>query len=203
MKGFTRTRVSDRIFLLRFATQFELAATFLRFQEHYESSRFRRRVFTLEEYMDWYASRFGAFTYYEDWSGFNIPSTALLPFKDGKFDPLSRRERRLLRALKGRPEPFYVIGIASDDELTHELAHALYFTKPDYQREIRRSMRGVDTTVLRRRLAALGYHRSVLTDEVHAYLISSDHARISRHLRVLQRRLRLVFRRYAKELRVG
>ena len=101
----------------------------LRIQEHYESSRFRSRVFTLEEYMDWYAERFGAFTYFEDWSGFNVPSTAFEPFYEGRFDPLSEKERRLLRLFERERAPFYVIGITSDDDLQHELAHALYFTR--------------------------------------------------------------------------
>ena len=43
------------IFVIRFRSQYELASTFLRFQEHYESARFKNRVFTLEEFMDWYA----------------------------------------------------------------------------------------------------------------------------------------------------
>jgi len=92
----TRTRLANDIFLLRFDTQYELASTFLRIQEHYESSRFRKRVFSLEDYMDWYAAEYGAFTYFEDWSGFNVPSTALAPFYRGEFDPLLKKEARLL-----------------------------------------------------------------------------------------------------------
>ena len=68
----TKTRLADGIFLVRFDTQYALASTFLRIQEHYESNRFRNRVFSLEQYMDWYAAEFGAFTYFEDWSGFNV-----------------------------------------------------------------------------------------------------------------------------------
>src|SRR5262245_51147422 len=107
-----RSTLADGIFLVRFDAQYALASTFLRFQEHYESSRFRDRVFSLEEYMDWYAGRFGAFTYFEDWSGFNVPSSALEPFYQGRFDPLLRKERRLLALFARARRPFYVIGIA-------------------------------------------------------------------------------------------
>src|SRR5262249_19669839 len=52
MPEIVKTRLADGIFLLQFDTQYGLAATFLRVQEHYESSRFSGRVFTLEQYMD-------------------------------------------------------------------------------------------------------------------------------------------------------
>lgn len=197
MAPLTARRLADGIFLLRFDRQYTLASTFLRFQEHYESSRFRNRVFTLEDYMDWYAKRFGAFTYYEDWSGFNVPSTALAAFYEGKFDPLTRKEQRLLRLFRRVRRPFYVIGIASDTELTHELAHALFFTRPEYRAAVLRAMRGHDTSAIRTQLAALGYHARVLTDEVHAYLVDSGEARVPAALVPLQRTLRRIFRRHA------
>ena len=112
MPRMTTVTLARAIFLVRFRTQHELAATFLRFQEHYESRRFRGRVFTLEQFMDWYAATFGAFTYYQDWSGFNVPSIALAPFYAGRFDPLLEKERRFLAHFAGERAPFYVIGVA-------------------------------------------------------------------------------------------
>src|SRR5580704_15894322 len=106
-----KSKIAKGIYLLCFKTQYELAATFLRVQEYYESPRFSGRIFSLEQFMDWYAERFGNFTYYQDWTGFNVPSTALRPFYDGRFDPLSEKEKRLLRLFKGLRKPFYVIGI--------------------------------------------------------------------------------------------
>src|SRR5688572_21180087 len=168
----SRHQVADGIYIVRFDSQYALASTFLRIQEHYESSRFRGRVFTLEDYMDWYATRFGAFTYYTDWSGFNVPSTALAPFSSGRFDPLLRKEQQLLRLFASVTTPFYVIGLHDDDDLMHELAHALFFMRPDYRRKVRAAMREHDTRAVARRLASMGYHRSVLEDEVHAYVIA-------------------------------
>jgi len=55
----------------------------LRFEEYYESPRFKGRIFTFDEYRKWYVKnspkgkKTGRFTYYSDWSGFNIPSYAL------------------------------------------------------------------------------------------------------------------------------
>lgn len=189
--------IADGIFLLRYDTQYELASTFVRVQEHYESSRFRNRTFTLEAFMDWYAGRFGAFTYFEDWSGFNVPSTAFDAFYAGKFDPLLRKEARLLRLFRKERSPFYVIGIAADVDLEHELAHALYFTRPDYRRAVRAAMREYDTSPLAKALASMGYHRSVLADEVHAYLVAPSGARRTpKALDPLRRKLRTIYRHH-------
>ncbi len=201
MSKITRTTLADGIFLVQFETQYELAATFLRFQEHYESSRFSGRVFTLEEFMDWYASRFGNFTYYGDWSGFNVPSDALAPFYAGDFDPLLEKEKRLLRMFERERPPFYVIGVTnacSREDLKHELAHALYFRVPAYRHAVRQVMRGHDTSVLERELAARGYCRRVLKDEVHAYLLAGNHGRMlrARKLAALRPRLHAIFEQY-------
>ena len=117
-------------------------------------------------------SRFGAFTYFEDWSGFNVPSTALEPFYAGEFDPLLQKEQQLLRLFESEPRPFYVIGLSDDDDLEHELVHALFFTRPDYRKAVPAAIREYDTSALEKRLAAMGYHRSVLADEVNAYLVA-------------------------------
>jgi hypothetical protein len=204
MPTMTKTRLADGIFLVRFDTQYALASTFLRVQEHYESSRFRNRVFSLEQFMDWYAARFGAFTYYEDWSGFNVPSKAFAPFYEGRFDPLLRKEARLLGLFRHEAAPFYVIGIASDADLEHELAHALFFMRPAYRRAVRAAVRGHDTSALEARLAAMGYHRGVLADEVHAYLVAPPAGArpLARGLASLQRQLRTIYRRHAGELSI-
>lgn len=198
----TKTKLADGIFLVRFPSQYELAATFLRIQEHYESSRFRRRVFTLEEYMDWYAATFGAFTYFEDWSGFNVPSSAFDPFLEGRFDPLLGKEARLLRRFRRERRPFYVIGISSDADLRHELAHALFFTRPAYRKAVLAAMRGYDTAGLRKSLGAMGYHRSVLIDEAQAYLIApaGSLGRGRKRLAPLRRELAAIFDRHAAAL---
>jgi hypothetical protein len=196
-----KTRLADNIFLVRFDSQYALASTFLRIQEHHESPTFRNRIFTLEQFMDWYAQRFGAFTYYQDWSGFNVPSTALAPFYAGAFDPLLRKEARLLQLFRRARAPFYVIGISDEADLKHEIAHALYFTRPDYRTDVRRAMRPYDTASLHKRLAA-GYHRAVWADEVHAYLATPGSwlGRVPRSLRPLRRELQAIFRRHASAL---
>ena len=198
----TKSQVAPGIFVVRFKTQYKLASTFLRIQEHYESTQFKDRVFTLEEFMDWYAERFGAFTYLEDWSAFNLPSTALRPFYGGTFDPLLEKERRLLALFRKVREPFYVIGIANEQDLHHELAHALYYMRREYRQAVNAVMHKYNTTALARRLTEMGYHRSVLADEVHAYLVSTKDLgaiKASRHA-TLRKELKTIYRRFAPSI---
>jgi len=200
-----KSRVAKGIYLLRFKTQYELAATFLRVQEHYESPRFHGRVFSLEQYMDWYAARYDNFTYYQDWSGFNVPSTAFQPFYDGKFDPLSEKEKRLLRLFKNLHQRFYVIGIydsGAEDSLNHELAHALFFTDAAYRQAVRKAMSGHDTSALEKQLAKTGYAKHVIPDEVQAYLVAPSRklGGRSRPLEPLRRKLRALFRQHSERL---
>jgi hypothetical protein len=206
MHRVTKTKLSEGIFFVRFATQYELASTFLRFQEHFESSRFSGRTFSLETFMDWYASKFGAFSYFEDWTGFNIPSTALDPFLKGEFDPLLEKEDRFLRLFEEEKRPFYIIGISnasSQGDLVHELAHAMFFCDARYRSAVLAAMRAFKTSAVERELRALGYARRVIKDEVHAYLISGDdsvRAASSRHLKPLRKTLQSLFRTHGAAL---
>jgi hypothetical protein len=202
----TKKKIADRIFVVRFDSQFALASTFLRFQEHYESPRFRNRVFSLEAFMDWYADNNGGeFSYYEDWSGFNVPSTTFEPFYQGKFDPLLRKEQRLLRLFRKERAPFYVIGIADKAVLKHELAHALFFTRPGYKKAVLAAMRRYNTSAIRKQLVRLGYHRAVVIDEVQAYLVAPEDTAVKspRALKPLARQLRAIFRAHAKGLNLA
>ncbi|HZM58157.1 MAG TPA: hypothetical protein VFB85_00140, partial [Vicinamibacterales bacterium] len=104
-----------------------------------------------------------------------------------------------LRLFRRVRPPFYVIGLYDDDDLTHELAHALFFMRSDYRREVRAAMHRFNTAAIARHLASLGYHRRVLEDEVHAYLLAeSDVPGVSAaRLKPLRRSLRSIYRAHA------
>jgi hypothetical protein len=203
-------KISDAIYLLRFETLYELGSTFLRIQEHYESPRFHGRVFTLEQFMDWYVAKNArkecSFTYFEDWDGFNVPSRAFDPFYDGAFDPLLEKERRLLDEiqnlnLKGR---FYIIGVAGKQALKHEIAHALFSVDDGYHDAVCAAMRGFDTSVLRGRILKEGYARHVVDDETQAYIIAPEDNLNgnTRALAPLRRELRALFRKHSAGLKI-
>lgn len=156
-----------------FPTRHLVTSTFLRFQEHYESPEFAGKAFTLEEYMDWYAATRGAFTYCEDWSGFNLPSSVFAPFRAGKFDPLTRKESWLLGLFEGTEEPFYVIGtIDGGDALAHEIVHGLFSTAPGYADEVRAALKTHPLPKMRAALLKMGYAAHVVDDELNAYLLT-------------------------------
>jgi hypothetical protein len=151
-----------------------MAFHFLRFQEHYESPGFKGRIFTWAEYVRWYRSVRGAFTYAEDWGGFNFPGAVLEPFRRGAFAPLTPRENSVLRVLSDVRPWAYVIGTWAGDEaaLRHELAHAVWHLEPEYRNRVRAILADAD---LSRQCALLaegeGYDASVYLDEIQACAI--------------------------------
>ena len=181
--SFVAKKIFDGLYHLRFDDPARMALTMMRFQESYESPEFRGRVFSREEFEQWYAARKGSFTYAQDWGdGFNMPSSALVPFYEGKFDSLTADESSFLRYFETvKDEPFYLIATATSSAngtLDHEIAHALYFLNPDYKGAVDTILSRIDTPSVKRFLATVygDYHEAVLDDEAHAYLgHSSEH----------------------------
>jgi hypothetical protein len=159
------------------AGEVDLAFHFLRFQEHYESPGFKGTVFTWAQYVAWYKQVRGAFTYADDWGGFNIPGAILTPFRQGAFNPLTRREQALLRALSAVRPQDYVIGTHAEDPeaLAHELAHAFWHLDPAYRAAAQAILAGGDH---RRQHALLaigeGYDPMVYDDEMQACAVDGD-----------------------------
>jgi len=158
----------------------ELARSFLRFQEYYESpnDQFRGKIFTLGSYKHWYSEMYGAFTYESDWRGFNFPSIVLEPFKQGVFDPLIDEEKALLSffSYKNNSKPFYIIGANDDGVLNHELNHALYYYSEDYKKSIN-ALFDQNLEKIKHSLSTLlskGYCRYMLYDELQSYILDGD-----------------------------
>lgn len=168
--------IRDSIFLVRCKTQYEIASTFMRLQEFYESpyKGIRGQFFTLEQYMDRYAKETGDFTYTDDWNGFNVPGNVVLDFFD-RFDfDLLEKEKELYRVIEPalkRGDKFYLLGIWEDADLTHEIAHGYYYLDDNY----RRAMNNITIELKYRNriekwLKNIGYTKEVFLDEIQAYL---------------------------------
>ncbi|MFA6422356.1 MAG: ABC transporter ATP-binding protein [Candidatus Buchananbacteria bacterium] len=177
-------KISDKIHLLTFRTQRDVTSTLLRFQEYYESPNFKGKIFLLKEYKEWYilnspnSKKTGKFTYYSDWNGFNIPSYVLKPFYKGRFDPLSKSEKMILKIFEDTANPFYIIGIHEETKighlLKHEIAHGLFYTNKKYRDEVLQILKKYNTEKIKEELRSkAGYHEEVLEDEIHAYAIDS------------------------------
>lgn len=175
------------IFWLEFDSSHEMCSTFLRFQEFYESPKFANQAFTLDEFKTWYQGDLDEFTYYDDWSGFNIPSRILKPFREGAFDPLSPQEQYLLSLFDGKEDPYYIIGTSvakmptpsTEDKLVlqHETAHGLFCANGDYQKEVLKVLENLAPTTRQKmhEWLAWDYAESSITDEIHAYLLDGPH----------------------------
>ncbi len=176
--------IMPRVFYLLFDSTAEAASTFLRFEQFYESPKFRHQVFSFNEFKAWYMERRGTktFTYEQDWAGFNIPSSVLQPFYKGAFDPLSDRELWLLNMFRSfGPEDFYVIAGFKDnprqplEEIAvarHELAHSLFHFDRNYRQKIFQILSTENLFPLR--IYLQNYHDAVFEDEVNAYLTDSS-----------------------------
>lgn len=74
--------IYPKVFLVTMDNSYDLAMTFCRVQEFYESpyKEIRGKYFTMAEFQRLYTMRRGSdcFTYPSDWAGFNIPSQILL-----------------------------------------------------------------------------------------------------------------------------
>ena len=155
-----------------------LGETFIRFQEYYESpsKKFRNKIFTLGDIKNYYSLQYGADLYSELWIGFNFPSSVLIPFKHGLFDPLTNQEKELLGLLKYRNDNYYIIGAQNNSTLRHELCHAMYGYDTKYRTEIdnfikknTKQFNKVSQHILKR-----GYDKMVLNDELQAYITDND-----------------------------
>lgn len=169
-------KIYPKIYQIDYLTQKELGEAMLRFQEHYESPEFRGKVFNLEEYKEWYMKRTNKdeFTYYKDWSGFNFPSSNLIKFRQGLFDPLTEAEQKILKYLP-EEDDFYVIGTyagGNSGVLHHEILHGMYYTIPEYKKEINEIFAQYDSELddLKKFIKNMGYHETVVYDEIQAYM---------------------------------
>lgn len=177
--------ITPQILHVDMVTMYQLGSLFIRMQEFYEcpDEKFRGKYFTLDEYMDWYASHHpeGKFSYFEDWAGFNIPGSSLIQFWNlfiKMEGSLRSKETELFSHIMDfilNDDPnFYVIGTYQADERTiaHETRHAYYYLDEDYRqrcddifKELPESVKDAVTL----RLLEMGYSDTVVPDEAQAY----------------------------------
>jgi len=138
--------------------------------------------------MDWYADFKGSFSYLEDFDGFNIPSSVLRPFKKGRFDPLSRKEKRFLALFKGFPEPFYIIGVSKPLDIPtvkHEIVHALFYLDRAYRTKVIQAIsEHPPAAKFKKALKRMTYHKAVWVDETNAYAIANPDPLAEHGLRI-------------------
>jgi hypothetical protein len=180
MKTFKFTEIIKNVYHFNFDTQEECAKTFCRFEEYYESPFWQGKIFTLDQYKEWYIKTYGQWSYYTDWNGFNIPDYAFKPFFYDKFKNITKEEKKVLKQLPlpNSTEKYYVIATHNSGESTlkHELAHALYYVNEEYFNNVYKILLLHDYPVrpLYDWMIEEGYTISSALDEFHAYLLEYE-----------------------------
>jgi len=184
-------KLFPRVYLLTFDTRYELCMSFIRWQEFYESPKFRGKYFELEEFMDYWSKEFGngSFDYPATWNGFNIPGQIILDWvvKQTKaFGAPRGKEMEVLHELQtilndegDTISDSYIIAAHKDQSagdmkatMDHEVAHAFYHLYPKYRRSCNKLIKKAskkDIATATRTLLELGYCKKVLNDEIQAY----------------------------------
>lgn len=176
---------------LIFENQYEETSSFVRIQEFYESpyKEIRGKYFTLDTFMDVYSRNRPKkeFTYFTDWSGFNIPGHVILQFMEkfeGKYRP---KEEQIIKKLPKknliRGEKFYLIGTheGQKEDIIHELAHALFYLNREYRNEVLKIvgfLREKEFNSWEKWLTKKGYCKEVWSDEIQAYKVEAKDKRL-------------------------
>lgn len=184
--NYSLSKVKDKIWHLKFKDQYDMCMCFLRYQEFYESpvEHFKNKQFTIIDYMDWYSKNMGdgIFTYPLDWAGFNVPTDIIdkvinTGIKDfNKYDKVIYQVRDHIKLKDGNG--CYLIGSLQNNKkvLDHEMAHALYYTIPEYKKLMDQLTDSLPNKKVKKALAFLSqqhYDDSVLRDEFQAYMSES------------------------------
>jgi hypothetical protein len=179
--------VAKDVYYITARTQYELTSTFMRLQEFYESpyGEIRGNFFTHERYMDICAygtKRSGkdiAFTYFQDWNGFNVPGEVFDEWVDIFNEHYLWDKEQALIDLIDEQNPdswYYIIGTnleGDHNDYDHELSHAMYYLNPEYTEEQTKNLGRLSERVrsqLKDYIMNYGYRIDVVDDEIIAYL---------------------------------
>jgi hypothetical protein len=177
------------IFLVTIQDEYDLAMTFCRLQEYYESpfKQIRGKTFEMDEFQRMYAKKFGdgVFTYPADWGGFNVPGNVVDEFMSVTFPDWGNKYDCVISDIHwniteeyesyNETRLYYLIGARPKDKdtINHEICHALYYLDKDYKFRVDYIISSLDTKLLnhfKSELLDQGYSKGVLIDEVNAYM---------------------------------
>lgn len=188
-------KVLPNVLLLNFKTQKDLTLSMCRMQEYYEASNKQlwHKKFTWATFLDVMTDEQGHLSYFSFWKGFNLPGHIFLKFFKLFAKDLSPKEKKIYQIVKTKMDikkKFYIIAYsqpdlksssnsASDskkklfDVFAHEMAHALYYLVPNYKSKanlLTKTMDKGSKEKMTQKLLKMGYGKSVIPDEIQAYL---------------------------------
>jgi hypothetical protein len=184
--------IYPKVFLVTTENSYDLAMTFCRVQEFYESphKEIRGKNFDMVEFQRLYTMRRGedCFTYPADWTGFNVPSKIIwycyfannIPNPnqyDETFETIVRKITENTNSI--RDAKYYLIGAQAGNQTTidHEVAHAFYYLYPAYKKEANKIIKQLPKRLEKKItdwLLEIGYNKKVIKDEIQAYLTAEN-----------------------------
>jgi hypothetical protein len=179
--------IHPKVFLVTMDNSYDLAMTFCRVQEFYESpyKEIRGKYFTMADFQRLYTMRRGddCFTYPIDWAGFNVPSHIIDrcygyydSFKDiNQYDDVLQGINHKITNSDINAKKYYLIGAQTGNQSTidHEVAHAFYYLYSGYRKEANEIVEKLPEKLFnkfKKHLLGIGYNDKVIKDEIQAYL---------------------------------
>ena len=161
--------------------------------------------------MDTYAKHTGNFTYFTDWSGFNIPGNIVCEYKDNHLASgvsYLNKERLLFASvsqyIQDYGEDFYLLAIYKETDIKHELAHACYYLYPEYRKGINKliNKRLKHFKDQKKKLLEMGYRPDMIDDEQQAYLLEAKlSCSVPLKIFEMQKKVKKLFARYTSGLK--
>lgn len=174
-------QIYPQIYLVT-SNPWDLAMIFFRAQEFYENVKYKNKTITIWELMRHFASD-NIFSYADDYRGYNLPSKSIDAFLKCRLNELSPWDiefNAIIKNIKLETKQFYLIGVQKGDNsaLEHELAHAFYSMYPEYRQSmdnlIKKCFNKKKIQKICKELKSLGYHSSVMNDEIQAYSVDNE-----------------------------
>ena len=176
-------KLSKNILLFTFEAQKELALTFFRVQEYYESpyNDLHGKEFSVFDFLNTMMNEKGEIDYFAKWCGFNIPGIVINKWINSLRDSPTPSENIFWEEIYKNvslKKPFYVIGALEKDieTIDHEIAHALYYMNKEFYENMdilndkfRKNFPKIYNS-MSRHLKKMEYRPEVIKDEIQAYL---------------------------------
>lgn len=176
--------IYDNLFCVGFNKRKNMCETFVRFHGHYENPNFQSKIFTKKQFDRWFKNNTEEgsdldMDFYSLGGGFNVPDYVFNKFLEGKFDPLSEKEKKLLNEIsKIKRNKFYVLAIDRTEKcrINHEIAHGLYYLNKNYKEEInkfifdmpKRDFKKIESILKTSQI----YSDERIVDEIQAHLVN-------------------------------
>jgi hypothetical protein len=203
----------ENCLLFLFNKQKDLALTFFRVQEYYESNndKLKGTRFDIFDFLVESMNEHGGIDYFWYWEGFNIPGIIVNCWFTQNTPDVTPLERNLFQEIKKNVDvskSYYVIGALKKDKNTikHEIAHALFYLNPEYEREMMQVTEYFHENFnrehgkLAKQLKKIGYGDNVIWDEFQAYLSTGTKSELVEELNLDVEKLAPVIRKYRKVL---